>query len=387
MDNPVTPELIAGLYQGALEPARWQATLAAICDAFHADGCNLWTADLATGAAVFDNQAGRLAGHYGYDDASVASYINYYSQSDVWSARTAAMLPGDACTGSALFPPEQLLRTEWYAAWLRPLDLFHAVGGCVQRAGSETNLFSLLRARRAGDFTSQEVSSLRQLLPHMTNASRLYREMWEREQASAGALEALEALPEGVLLFGRDGRLLHATRRARQLLCDAPGLRLGAAALELEGGGSQVCALQALLRAALACGNGAGASPGGEVSLHTLAGPLHCRVTPLPAGAGGLASVAGAALFCSMPLAAPTMADSLRQRFRMTPAEALLTEALVNGRTLKEHAAQRDVSVNTVRSQLKGAVAKAGARRQSDLVRIVLTSPASAATSATPARH
>jgi DNA-binding CsgD family transcriptional regulator len=70
------------------------------------------------------------------------------------------------------------------------------------------------------------------------------------------------------------------------------------------------------------------------------------------------------------------LSQRLERMYQMTPAEAQLTEALVNGKSLQEHAEARSVSMNTVRTQLKSAAAKTGARRQADLVRIVLTGPA-----------
>jgi DNA-binding CsgD family transcriptional regulator len=68
--------------------------------------------------------------------------------------------------------------------------------------------------------------------------------------------------------------------------------------------------------------------------------------------------------------------DALIRLFGLTPAEAHLVAALVAGSTLEEHAQQRGVSVGTVRVQLKHAQAKTGSRRQSDLVRLVLSSAA-----------
>lgn len=61
---------------------------------------------------------------------------------------------------------------------------------------------------------------------------------------------------------------------------------------------------------------------------------------------------------------------------QMTPSEALPTQALVNGQSLKGFARVRQVGINTVRRQLRVATAKTEARRQADLVRIVLTGPA-----------
>jgi DNA-binding CsgD family transcriptional regulator len=84
-----------------------------------------------------------------------------------------------------------------------------------------------------------------------------------------------------------------------------------------------------------------------------------------------------AAIFCSDPDAvAGTLSQRLEAMYRMTPAEAHLAEALVNGQSLKQYAEARSTSMNTVRTQLKAAAAKTGAKRQADLVRIVLTGPA-----------
>ena len=68
--------------------------------------------------------------------------------------------------------------------------------------------------------------------------------------------------------------------------------------------------------------------------------------------------------------------DALAKMFGLTPAEARLTGALVTGSTVEQYAQHRGVSVGTVRVQLKQVQAKTGARRQSELVRLVLSSAA-----------
>ena len=50
--------------------------------------------------------------------------------------------------------------------------------------------------------------------------------------------------------------------------------------------------------------------------------------------------------------------------------------ALVQGRTVEEHAMLRGISIGTTRNQLKQALAKTGTSRQVDLVRLALGSAA-----------
>lgn len=55
--------------------------------------------------------------------------------------------------------------------------------------------------------------------------------------------------------------------------------------------------------------------------------------------------------------------------FGLTPAENALLHALLSGQTISQHAAARQRSVHTVRTQLKSLMRKTGARSQLDLVR------------------
>lgn len=60
---------------------------------------------------------------------------------------------------------------------------------------------------------------------------------------------------------------------------------------------------------------------------------------------------------------------SIRDSFGLTPAEIRLASRLRDGRTLKEAADELDVSINTVRNQLRAIFDKMGLKRQSELIR------------------
>jgi DNA-binding CsgD family transcriptional regulator len=69
--------------------------------------------------------------------------------------------------------------------------------------------------------------------------------------------------------------------------------------------------------------------------------------------------------------ATSSAASSMRQLYNLTAAESRLVGELVEGKTLREVAELRNVSLATLRSQLKAAFSKTGSRRQVDLVRLV----------------
>jgi DNA-binding CsgD family transcriptional regulator len=69
-------------------------------------------------------------------------------------------------------------------------------------------------------------------------------------------------------------------------------------------------------------------------------------------------------------------ADLVRKLFKLSPAEAQLAVSLCAGRTLEEIAAERGRALSTVRSQVRSLFDKTGTNRQTDLVSLLLASPA-----------
>jgi DNA-binding CsgD family transcriptional regulator len=68
-------------------------------------------------------------------------------------------------------------------------------------------------------------------------------------------------------------------------------------------------------------------------------------------------------------------ADQLTQIFLFSSAEARLARAVAIGQTLENFALENGVKMTTVRSQMASIYLKAQVRRQSDLVRLILSIP------------
>jgi DNA-binding CsgD family transcriptional regulator len=203
------------------------------------------------------------------------------------------------------------------------------------------------------------------------------RRLHELHGVTHAALAALERLNYGVLLLGPDGELRHANRRAedisrrtRAFSAAASGrLQASAAALSTK-------LHKAVQTAAL---NGSTRDmPGTPLRLRGMnGGEVHAFVVPVPAGTQHLEQAVVAMMFVADPESTlPNFPEKLRQIYHLSPTEAQLAEALVNGRSLKQFAVERGTSLNTVRTQLRSLAAKVGAKRQVDVVRCILTGPA-----------
>ena len=68
------------------------------------------------------------------------------------------------------------------------------------------------------------------------------------------------------------------------------------------------------------------------------------------------------------------MVQRMRSRYRLTDAEARVISALAAGATVSQIASKHGVRASTVRAQVRSLFEKTGVHRQSDLVRLALTS-------------
>jgi DNA-binding CsgD family transcriptional regulator len=189
---------------------------------------------------------------------------------------------------------------------------------------------------------------------------------------------ALDKLNFGIVLLSPAGTFVHWNSTAQAIARKTGCIRLGV--------GGRLRALTSDLTARLEqaiCLTGAPSTEerkdaGVAVRLQAQSGQaVNVFVAPVQIAHHGADARVSTALFITDPAGAlPSLAAALKTIYQMTPAEASLAEALASGRTLKEIAAERGVTMNTVRTQLQAVTSKVGVKRQADLVRAILTGPA-----------
>lgn len=180
-------------------------------------------------------------------------------------------------------------------------------------------------------------------------------QQWTRGNLAAACFEAH---PEPQLVFDSDGAVVVANRAARQLIDELHGPRALAERL-LAGGGAALRALAECLSRAIRA-----QEPSPEFTL-ALAPGMRLVVQACPLGAD-----LDRALLIVKRREGEARAAS--DRFHFTPAERQVAERLASGMTVAEIAAQRGVTIETVRCHLKQAFSKAGVHRQAELVAVML---------------
>ncbi|OBV38380.1 helix-turn-helix transcriptional regulator [Janthinobacterium psychrotolerans] len=366
------------IYEAATRYTGWQDFLTAFSVHMGSHAGMIWAHDFNNQSVDIHLPGSGLAATWGFTPQAMASFASYYGTRNVWLENPALHREGAIVTGSMLFPDYHLKKTEYWTDWLRPQNIFYTAAAIVElRAERSTNI-TVVRAEKAGNYSAGELALARTLMPHLQTAFALQRKLRRLEVLSQSSTEVLEMLPFGVLLLDASSLLLYANERA---LAMASATRL----LQLREGAPLYCpreadngALRRTLHQAAQTGTAADGGPGGVLTLQGLTGErLRLRVTPMPSWHAPFGSASAIAVFINDGNNLTTsLLDTLRHFYGMTVAEARLTEALVNGYSLQEYATRQEISIHTARTQIKTATAKAGAQRQVDLVRIVLTGPA-----------
>lgn len=208
------------------------------------------------------------------------------------------------------------------------------------------------------------------LRPHFGRALEFNRRLDRRRQQSGLLAQLFARFPLALAAVTADGELLEGNPQFEQLLQSDRRLSLQGGRVTFAGGETQLAWSAAL--------NDLAAGRASRVVIPVAQGqdaPLSAMVSAHDCADG---EAAGPCLLLS--LAAPGLVGQVGERvlaemFTLTPAEARLLAALVNGSSLEEYCASAGLSRNTARAQLKALFRKTGSRRQGELVRQVLNSP------------
>lgn len=185
-------------------------------------------------------------------------------------------------------------------------------------------------------------------------------------------LDILEAVAEGIVIVDERRNILFANHHAREVVRSGGQLQFRNERLDTAPARSRE-ELQAFLRQ---CGEPASAGRCLRLGDSRADGYIWLRVLRHLPARGGDPALTVLALGSSLGgifLRGP----SLRHFFAMTEAEASVALELAAGRTAAWIAQKRGVSVNTVRTQVRIVLRKAGADRIADLVRMVANLPPS----------
>lgn len=367
-------DLVGSIYDVALSADRWEPMLERMTLLFGGKATVFFVRDQQGPETVFVR-------FWGLPDEALSESAALFTSLDV-GLDTPLMLPPGSVTTDESLPPAMNRRSEVLMDFLRRWDVERYVGGDVFRDERRLGVVAVLGSRSRAPFGADEEELLKTLTPHLRRAVELRTHLDEKDAQRSVAQDVIEGMLTGVVLLDAGGRVLTANATARRIAEASDGLsiseeRLHAAASAEDG------ALQSAIGEAIAISQRKGAS--GDVALAVQrpsgARPYTILVSPGANAASHSAfRIASAVVLIGDTDSALASAEKVAmQLYGLTPSESRLACSVASGESLETYAVARGISVATVRWTMKRALAKTGARRQADLVRILLTGPAAVA--------
>jgi len=227
-----------------------------------------------------------------------------------------------------------------------------------------------LRSRRAGQIGSTERRQLEALVPQLEASLRLQHRL--DQQGALIAKGVVEALQLAAFLLSGDGRVIGLSSAAEALLKQQTYLSFRGGKVEALHRRSNNALQTAIASACRPDLSTCLAAVGQAVVIQGGDEPIIAEIAPLPAHANAVSL--GARAMLTFPDFRADRSDPtglLRDAFGLTAAEAEVGLAIMKGHSPTDIAAQRGVTVLTVRDQLKRVFLKAGVRSQAALVRLL----------------
>ncbi|MBU1307782.1 MAG: helix-turn-helix transcriptional regulator [Alphaproteobacteria bacterium] len=365
-------QLLDTIYQAALTPELWSQLVNQISLLMAGTMVVLQAHDL-----VQNSHLGEISSPV--DPDLMTKYSEHFAAKNIWVPAIASMTVGIAGHPEDMVPTDDLLKSEFYNDFLKPLGGYSTASGIVVHR--EQDRFLVL----SGNISQKNADALRtplrllldRLAPHIARAFALMRTLPLRDAQNQYPLT--DALVDNPVVFlTAAGKIVHANSAAEILLRHRT--LLGATA----GGGvflTDAAANERLMAALHVIASGRYTNLKGHFRVAGESEVRDVHIVPL-ARTAHLAGPIGSIFSNGLPLAVLAVGPAQRKGgplatapFGLTRAEIALASALTQGVSLNDYAESNHLSRHTVRNQLQSIYSKTDTHRQSQLVAFLLRNP------------
>jgi len=292
-------------------------------------------------------------------------YVREFLPEDLWLQVAEQQRKNVAVAMDDLVPYERHLASRIYNEFYKGHgdDTAHCAGAVLTPGNGVVSL-GIHRSHSGGVFGQQEVRRIQLMLPHLARLHNVRFRLRTAEAKAAMAAEALDRFDFAALVVGPGGKIRLVNELAEAVLRGRDGLT------GLLGRLSAVDGAVAM-QLAKAIHGATNESPRRSAALHvTRRDTAPWRVVIAP-----LRSANTALVIVEDPLRQRAVADYAQQIYGLTPAEAALAAALLEGETVESFSERKGVRVTTVRTQLASLFQKTDTNRQSNLVALLAALP------------
>lgn len=302
-------------------------------------------------------------------DGPATAYRQRYQYED--PVRYDGIASGEVRQLEDLIDRQAFTASAFYQEHCKAIGIDHAFFGYLGRIEGNEAWLCGSRGADEGAFSAVEIASARELLPHLSRAVLMQRRTARLAAQSMVYAQSASALGVGIIMLDRRGDIIDCNKEAQDILAGpSPISRIGNR-LHLAGSAQRAFAA-ALQRMASSADLPAQAfrAENGHISVSLII--RHA------ADMMGLEAPSPLAFIVYLNQAAqplgPGAIDFAMQAFGLSRSEARLAILLADGHSVEDIAARLDVTLTTARTYCKRAMAKTGTTRQTELVRLMLSS-------------
>ncbi|MGA0594941.1 helix-turn-helix transcriptional regulator [Enterovirga sp. CN4-39] len=348
------PDLIADLYEAAVEPDGLELMSSLVRRALNIDSAGFWLI-----------QGGSIVEMANTPDirASEPAYLARYHAFDPWTNRDPERF-GIVSLGSELFDERKLVETEFYKDFARHYGMFRPMGATIPLG--DGTLATVAANRIAGPLLDEEDKArMQELIVHLRSALRLRLRFAALREVATLREDALDALAFPLVISSGDGQTAFVNKPAREASRrDGPLTVRNGRVIAVRA--EQTVQLHHAIQLASV----------GEPSALGLIDRENRRVPVSVSPASARLSGQSGHVVLSLPSTRQMESDAvLRQAFGLSPAQAELCRLLAAGKTFEEAARSRGVAVATMRSHFKAVLERTGSANLRDLLRLVGSLP------------
>lgn len=363
------PEFLDLLYSAPLEPSHWHRFVDRICQATGVGFGALLSTDGMR--ARIDTGSGT-----GDDEQILHVYNSHFFSLDPYREPAYRRARVGVVHSDGYLPRRDLRRTQFYNEFFLPFGLECSTIAIFTATPSQLEVLSLVTSRKGEEVTEESKPLIEALLPHLRTACRLRRVLADHKDRAERAEGALDRLALPAFLLEPTGVVRHQNcaatalvRREEAVRVLDDRLRCGNVTLQHQ--------LDGLIAHAARVGGAMEGQPGGAMLLPRPGSQaLQLRVFPLRAeGVLGLSPSSVLVLVTDPEHKTVHPAELLQLLYGFTASEAEIANHLCAGLIPERIAELRQVSVGTVRVQIKQLLHKAGVRRQAELIGLMLALP------------